>query len=53
MCCEKNDELRTGYRNDEVDGPRPRGRPEDLERGCGKDYRAQKLNNEDAMDHIR
>jgi len=37
----------------EVEGARPRGRPEDLERLC-KDCQARKLNGEDAiMEHSR
>ena len=37
----------------EVEGARPRGRPKKIWRDCGKDYRALKLNREDAMDRNR
>jgi len=33
----------------EVEGTRPRGRPEHLDRGCAKDCQARKLNREYSM----
>jgi len=35
MCCENNDWVKKCIEY-EVEGPRPRSRPEDLERGCAK-----------------
>jgi len=37
----------------EVEGSRPRGRPEDVERGCAKRLPSMQLNRKDAMDHSR